>query len=71
MAKLSIFDPISNGYINLDGGASSQISVQYQMLVEQRITNALLQQIADRFTDDVQNLRADQSVAEPQFAQKR
>ena len=69
--KLSINDPITGGFIQLDGGMQSQISVMYQMLVEMRVMNQFLQQMVNPVEDETQNQRADQSVAEPQFANVR
>ena len=68
---LSIFDPISGGYVNIDGGAKSNSVLLYSILVELRIMNANMQQIVNPMEDETQNLRADQSVAEPTFANVR
>ena len=71
MATLSIYDPISKGYINLDGGVASANSLRYQILVELRILNAQMQSLVNPTEDETQNLRADQSVAEPNFSSVR
>lgn len=70
-SHLSIYDPISQGFINLDGGVLSTISVLYQILVELRTMNQFMQQVANPDVDDVATVRADQSVAEPQFTSPR
>lgn len=67
--RLSIKDPIGGSFLNVDGGSSSIASMIYQILVELRVLNAQMQQLLAGQSDDVQNLRADQSVAEPLFAQ--
>lgn len=68
--RLSIKDPIGGGFMNVDGGASCMASMTYQILVELRILNAHMQQLVSPGQPDV-DLRADHSIANPEFAQTR
>ena len=69
--RLSIYDPITGAFINLDGGQNASISVLYQVLVELRTLNAQMQLLVAQTKDETQLIRDDQSVAEPTFAQTR
>lgn len=68
---LSILDPVSGGYVNIDGGAKSNSVLFYSILVELRTLNAQMQLLTQQNVDETQLIRADQSVAEPLFTQVR
>jgi len=68
MARLAVFDPITQGYSPLDGGVS--VTLLYQILVELRVMNAQMQKLVDPNVDEVQQLRNDMT-GETSFTQVR